>query len=152
MRSWSLELAVLTIVVTAFAAPAAASGKLALRGHRVHGLAGGSSGANCTRTEYNGGALIPQVKIVVVQWGGASSYASQLAGFYSGMLQSPYMDWLREYDEPSYSIVRGDSPACSSIRRRRARPPSTTSMTSSRSSSDWSPRARCRRPTQTRST
>jgi MYXO-CTERM domain-containing protein len=108
MRSWSLELAVLTIVVTAFAAPAAASGKLALRGHRVHGLAGGSSGANCTRTEYNGGALIPQVKIVVVQWGGASSYASQLAGFYSGMLQSPYMDWLREYDEPSYSIVRGE--------------------------------------------
>ncbi len=46
-------------------------------------------------------------KIVVVRWGASSTYASQLEGFYAGILQSPYMDWLREYDEPSYSIVRG---------------------------------------------
>ena len=101
----ALRLAVLTMLLTAAAGPASA--RLRLRAHRVRGRAGGGSGANCTTTMYNGGALIQHVKIAVVQWGASSTYASQLESFYAGIVQSPYMDWLREYDEPGNSIVRG---------------------------------------------
>ena len=106
MRTW-LRLAVLTIGLAVSAGPASA--KLHVRGHRAHlpGLGAGSAAANCTQIEYNGGALIHETKVVLVQWGAASSYASKLPAFYGGILQSPYMDWLRDYDQPGYAVVRG---------------------------------------------
>jgi hypothetical protein len=65
---------------------------------------------------YYGGPLIPNVKVIKVLYG-AGSYDSAItstiitgptmAGFFTGVLNSPYMDWLSEYNEPGYSIGRG---------------------------------------------
>jgi hypothetical protein len=65
---------------------------------------------------YYGGKVIQKVKVVKVQYGSGTyqsfigaAGASSMAGFYSAVVNSNYMDWLVEYDtaSPKQTISRG---------------------------------------------
>jgi hypothetical protein len=64
----------------------------------------GFGGYNFT---YHGGALIQDVKVVTVFWGSGVDEQSSLDQFYTAIVQSPYVDWLSEYDAGQQSIGRG---------------------------------------------
>jgi hypothetical protein len=57
--------------------------------------------------KYYGGPMLSHVKIQVVYWNGAVKHQDQIPGFYSAITQSPYFDWLKEYDSGPYKIGRG---------------------------------------------
>ena len=55
--------------------------------------------------EYFGGPVIPNAKVYAVWWGGASAINSSItaahggiADFFTGVLNSSFIDWLNEYD------------------------------------------------------
>ncbi len=50
--------------------------------------------------KYFGGHVISNVKIVEISWGSAvdSNYMTQLQGFYTAIVKSPFIDWMTEYD------------------------------------------------------
>ena len=52
------------------------------------------------RLHYYGGRVLAKPQIVQVLWGAGVSaeLATGMADFYRNTLQSPYMDWLGEYD------------------------------------------------------
>ncbi len=56
---------------------------------------------------YYGGPLLGSVKIQLVFWNRKVAYRNRLPGFYSTITDSPYFDWLSEYNTPSISIGRG---------------------------------------------
>jgi len=55
----------------------------------------------------NGGALIQHVKVIDVFYSPGHKYKTMLESFYKAVLQSPYMDWLSEYNINGYTINRG---------------------------------------------
>jgi MYXO-CTERM domain-containing protein len=55
----------------------------------------------------NGGPLIQSVKVVDVFYSPGHKYKAMLEDFYKAILQSPYFDWLTEYNVGSYKISRG---------------------------------------------
>ncbi|NNN06168.1 MAG: hypothetical protein HKL90_09740 [Elusimicrobia bacterium] len=57
--------------------------------------------------QYYGGPLLGAVKIQLVFWNPAVAYQDKLPGFYSAITQSPYFDWLSEYNVPGASLGRG---------------------------------------------
>jgi hypothetical protein len=66
------------------------------------------TGTPLTKLTYHGGPVISNIKVVDVFWGsGATSFQSQLEGFYSAITASPYFDWLSEYNTPTASIGEG---------------------------------------------
>jgi hypothetical protein len=50
--------------------------------------------------KYFGGRVISNVKVVEVAWGSGvdSNYLTQLQGFYTAIVKSPFVDWMTEYD------------------------------------------------------
>ena len=56
---------------------------------------------------YGNGPLIQHVKVVNVFYSPGNQYKAMLEDFYKAVLQSPYMDWLSEYNAGSYKISRG---------------------------------------------
>jgi hypothetical protein len=50
--------------------------------------------------KYFGGRVISNVKIIEVSWGSSvdSNYMTQLQGFYTAIVTSPFIDWMTEYD------------------------------------------------------
>jgi len=50
--------------------------------------------------KYYGGRVISNVKIVEIAWNASvdSNYMTQLQGFYTAIVTSPFVDWLTEYD------------------------------------------------------
>ncbi|HMF40685.1 MAG TPA: hypothetical protein VKQ32_08320, partial [Polyangia bacterium] len=56
-------------------------------------------GAACT-LKYYGGPVISNPKVVVVFWGGslAAQTRTNIGGFYTAIVNSPYIDWLSEYN------------------------------------------------------
>ncbi len=50
--------------------------------------------------KYFGGRVISNVKIVEIAWGSGvdSNYMTQLQGFYTAIVKSPFVDWMTEYD------------------------------------------------------
>jgi len=56
---------------------------------------------------YYGGPVIPNVKIVMLNWGSGVTGESTLEQFYTSVTNSAYMDWLSEYNTSSQSIGRG---------------------------------------------
>lgn len=50
--------------------------------------------------KYFGGRVISNVRIVEVSWGSSvdTSYMTQLQGFYTAIVKSPFIDWMTEYD------------------------------------------------------
>lgn len=53
-----------------------------------------------SQMKYYGGRVISNVKIVEVAWGASvdSAYMTQLQGFYTAIVKSPFVDWMSEYD------------------------------------------------------
>ncbi|HEY2749450.1 MAG TPA: hypothetical protein VGL86_32750 [Polyangia bacterium] len=66
--------------------------------------------ASC-HLDYGNGALIPNVSIVALYWGttnnGQYAYKDQLHQYYDAITNSPYFDWLIEYNVTGYSVGRG---------------------------------------------
>jgi len=58
------------------------------------------NGAGAPHLNYYGGRVISNARVVVVFWGPNvnSTVRSQIGGFYSAVTDSPYMDWLSEYN------------------------------------------------------
>jgi hypothetical protein len=58
---------------------------------------------------YGGGAVISNVKVVPVFWtsGVNSLVKEEIHCFFTAAVQSPYIDWLSEYDTPTQTIGRG---------------------------------------------
>ncbi len=56
---------------------------------------------------YRGGPVISNVKVYTVFWGSNVANQSQLDSFYGTLVNSPYVDWLSEYDTPTQNIGRG---------------------------------------------
>ncbi len=56
---------------------------------------------------YYGGPVIPNVKVYTVFWNANVASQTQLNSFYSTVTQSPYMDWLTEYNTSNQTIGRG---------------------------------------------
>jgi len=50
--------------------------------------------------KYFGGRVISNVKIVEISWGASvdSTYMTNLQGFYTAIVKSPFIDWMTEYD------------------------------------------------------
>jgi hypothetical protein len=73
-----------------------------------------SAAAANAHLTYYGGPVISNVNVVKVEYG-AGTYqsfvtgtgAASLAGFYTGVTNSPYFDWLSEYNTPTQTIGRG---------------------------------------------
>ncbi len=56
---------------------------------------------------YYGGPLLNHVKVVVVYWNKDVAFQNQIPGFFANLTQSPFFDWLKEYNTPSESIGYG---------------------------------------------
>jgi hypothetical protein len=56
---------------------------------------------------YYGGPVLGAVKVWTVFWGSGVKYQSELNDFYGKVTDSPYFDWLSEYNTPKQSIGRG---------------------------------------------
>ena len=62
-----------------------------------------SAPAATPQLAYNGGRVLSHVKVVTVLWGSGVSTVVKAAmpAFYETMTNSPYMDWLSEYNTPA---------------------------------------------------
>ena len=62
-------------------------------------LASSASSAANAHLAYYGGNVVSNPQVVVVSWGPLvdPTVANGMAGFYSTILQSPYLDWVSEY-------------------------------------------------------
>ncbi len=58
---------------------------------------------------YYGGPIIESVKVYAVLWGPKvdSTVSSQLPDYFNAIIQSPWFDWLSEYNTPTQTIGRG---------------------------------------------
>ncbi|APR79567.1 hemagglutinin protein [Minicystis rosea] len=65
---------------------------------------GGQGGYNFT---HHGGPVISNVKVVTVFWNSHVPNQGKLNSFYQAIVQSPHMDWLKEYNTDKQSIGRG---------------------------------------------
>jgi hypothetical protein len=57
--------------------------------------------------QYYGGKVISNVKVQMIEWGSGVKYNTQFPDFYRTFLDSPYMDWLSEYNTSTQQIGRG---------------------------------------------
>ncbi|KAJ3308577.1 hypothetical protein HDV04_001067 [Boothiomyces sp. JEL0838] len=64
-----------------------------------------ASGAQLT---YRGGPVISNIEVHPIFYGGDNvQYKSDIQGFYAGVVDSPYFDWLSEYNTQTQTIGRG---------------------------------------------
>ncbi|KAI8914263.1 hypothetical protein EDD86DRAFT_198903 [Gorgonomyces haynaldii] len=59
------------------------------------------------KAEYFGGPVISNVQVYPIFYGNGVRYTSDLPGFYAGVTNSKYFDWLSEYNTPTQAIGRG---------------------------------------------
>jgi hypothetical protein len=85
------------LLLSPAAASAAPHGILWMPGRAPARIQSNASGAGL---QYYGGPVIEHAKVYVVFWGAAADggLKAQLAPFYANILDSGYMDWLKEYD------------------------------------------------------
>jgi hypothetical protein len=71
--------------------------------------AGSLSSAGVIDTTYGGGPVIPNVHPIAVFWGVSvfPVITVYIPGFYAALANSPYIDWLSEYNTPTQPIARG---------------------------------------------
>ena len=99
------------VSATSDRAPVALPGQLKIDAGAAPRAASAPFGAHL---QYFGGKVVSNIQVVQVLWG-AGSYAPEvtstgspsLASFYDGVLNSPYVDWLTEYNTASQTIGRG---------------------------------------------
>jgi hypothetical protein len=63
--------------------------------------------AQAAQLQYYGGPVISSVKVYTLFWSKQVVGRHELNLFYRGITQSPYMDWLTEYNTPTQRIGRG---------------------------------------------
>ncbi|HEX4048600.1 MAG TPA: hypothetical protein VH309_12225 [Elusimicrobiota bacterium] len=74
----------------------------------MHAATKAPVGASATpQLQYYGGPLLPNIKVQIVYWNKDVANQDKLPGFFSAITQSPYFDWLKEYNTPNYKIGRG---------------------------------------------
>jgi hypothetical protein len=77
----------------------------------LHDARTGAAAATTAQLKYYGGPVLQNVKVQIVYWGGAAKVAGagQLEKFYTAITNSPYFDWLTEYNtsSPAQKIGRG---------------------------------------------
>jgi hypothetical protein len=78
----------------------------AARGDSPAGHASGNA-SSTAHMVYRGGPVISNVKVFTVYWNAGVPNQSALDGFYGTIVNSPYVDWLSEYDTPTQKIGRG---------------------------------------------
>lgn len=73
------------------------------------GMLAVSPRANAQVLPYWGGRVISNVEIVEISWTGnvSQNYLQQLSGFYTAIVNSPFMDWMSEYDTINRKGVDG---------------------------------------------
>jgi hypothetical protein len=61
------------------------------------------------KVQYSGGPVLTHAKVYVVYWGTDfnSYFRSDIESFYTTVLNSTYLDWLKEYNTPTQTIGRG---------------------------------------------
>jgi hypothetical protein len=59
------------------------------------------------RLRYFGGPVLSSVKVQTVFWNSRVQFQSDLNQFYTEVTQSPYFDWLTEYNTPDQTIGEG---------------------------------------------
>jgi hypothetical protein len=72
--------------------------------------------ASSAQLKYYGGPVISNVVIHAVYWDRSVAFQSHLNDFYSTIPNSPYMDWLTEYNTPTQQIGRGSFAGATVIR------------------------------------
>jgi hypothetical protein len=72
-------------------------------------LGGRGPEADTWNFTYDGGSVISNVEVQAVYWGYYvnSTVQAEIPEFYATVTNSPYMDWLSEYDTPTQTIGRG---------------------------------------------
>ena len=85
-RAWGLGVALVLVSTSAFAQPIF-NGKP-------------PTSPLASDVKYFGGRVISNVKIVEIAWGSSvdSTYMTNLQGFYTAIVKSPFIDWMTEYD------------------------------------------------------
>lgn len=63
--------------------------------------------ADSQGTLYEGGPVLPNVRLLAVFWGSVDPATLLMGDFYSSLVKSPYIDWLSEYNTPTQPIGRG---------------------------------------------
>jgi hypothetical protein len=110
MSRASLSLALLA--TCSFAGPALATPARPLAsGQKVSQLGGKIAAAGMGNLTYRGGKLLQNVKIFAVYYTAQAGNGTpdQYEKYYSGIVQSPYFDWIHEYSQGSYKLGRGSS-------------------------------------------
>jgi hypothetical protein len=86
-----------------------------LRGDRAVTTSGssGSCSLGAGTPTYYGGALVQRPKVFVYYWSGSAPFQGELEPFYAAITNSPFLDWMKEYDAQNhantdvYAIRRG---------------------------------------------
>jgi hypothetical protein len=68
---------------------------------------GDVAGPAGAKLQYFGGPVIANAKVYAVYWGSNVQFQDHINQFYPAILNSPYMDWLKEYNTPTQQIGRG---------------------------------------------
>ena len=98
------------------ATPAVVAGKpgarrpahiLPVKGPKQTGGAGQVQPTSAGYLTYRGGPVISNVKIVTIFWTSAVKFQTEINAFYTAVTDSPYFDWLAEYNTPTQKIGRG---------------------------------------------
>jgi hypothetical protein len=66
-----------------------------------------SAGPAGAQLKYYGGPVLANVKVYAVYWGSSVQFQDHINQFYPAVLDSPYFDWLSEYNTPTQQIQRG---------------------------------------------
>ncbi|KAI9343120.1 hypothetical protein BDR26DRAFT_1006376 [Obelidium mucronatum] len=56
---------------------------------------------------YHGGPVVSNIEITTIFYGTGARFQSQINQFYTAIVNSPYVDWLSEYNTPTQKIGRG---------------------------------------------
>ena len=74
-----------------------------------HGDYRSSASGSSSAAGYGGGPVLSNVNIVSVFWtaGVNTTVKAQIGGFYGALVNSTFMDWMREYNTPTQHIGRG---------------------------------------------
>ncbi|KAJ3020541.1 UNVERIFIED_CONTAM: hypothetical protein HDU68_010120 [Siphonaria sp. JEL0065] len=56
---------------------------------------------------YHGGPVVSNIEITTIFYGSGARFQSQINQYYTAITNSPYMDWLSEFNTPTQTIGRG---------------------------------------------
>ncbi|KAJ3024892.1 UNVERIFIED_CONTAM: hypothetical protein HDU68_007676 [Siphonaria sp. JEL0065] len=60
-----------------------------------------------TSVPYHGGPVVSNIEITTIFYGSGARFQSQINQYYTAIANSPYIDWLSEFNTPTQKIGRG---------------------------------------------